>query len=667
MFRPVPGAVLAVAVGLLLWLLPLGDAWTKASYDYLFRFSTYAATNQVVLVLMDDHAYTALVQTRGHWNRALHAQLLNQLADEGCPLVAVDIRFEKAQEASADQALAAALRRLPKVVLATKTEPVEKEGLAGEQMVPPLSIFLNAEHSNWGVAKLHSDEVDKIVRQHWPLPDSDPDHNPSLAEQAARLTGVRLVDTPGEKWLRYYDYNPNFTKLEYQQALAQPPGCFHDKIVFIGNQPAFTSPDSQETDAYQVPQSRWTGETVGGVEILVAEFLNLENGDWLRRFSVPVEALVPVGLGCGLGILAGFIPRKWMILAALTLALALVYGGVFLSAHTNYWFPWLIVAGGQLPCAFAWAWFCPKLLGPDPLPAVVPVAARVPVPQKTMVMTFPADIPDTPDFELFQPPIGQGAFGKVWIMRNAIGQWQALKAIYQSNFGDNTKPLEAEFKGLQRYKPVSEKHPGLLRIELISKMKPEGYFYYVMELADAQTPDWEPHPAAYRPKDLEHLRKQAPGRRFPVAECLRLGLILADALDFLHQQGLIHRDIKPSNVIFVNGRPKLADIGLVTEIKASDQVNTLVGTPGYMPPLPERPGTVQADIYALGMMLYVISTGQDPGRFPDITTCLVEQTSHQEFLRLDAIIIKACQPDLALRYSSTAALLKDLQAAAQEV
>ena len=52
------------------------------------------------------------------------------------------------------------------------------------------------------------------------------DHYPSLAEQAARLTGVRLVDTAEEKWLRYYEYNPNFTKLEYQQALAQPPGCF---------------------------------------------------------------------------------------------------------------------------------------------------------------------------------------------------------------------------------------------------------------------------------------------------------------------------------------------------------------------------------------------------------------------------------------------------------
>jgi serine/threonine protein kinase len=61
----------------------------------------------------------------------------------------------------------------------------------------------------------------------------------------------------------------------------------------------------------------------------------------------------------------------------------------------------------------------------------------------------------------------------------------------------------------------------------------------------------------------------------------------------------------------VQGRPKLADVGLVAEITPADKENTSVGTPGYMPPAPEPVGTPQADIYGLGMVLYVISTGRE--------------------------------------------------------
>src|SRR5439155_13493090 len=115
-------------------------------------------------------------------------------------------------------------------------------------------------------------------------------------------------------------------------------------------------------------------------------------------------------------------------------------------------------------------------------------------------------------------------------------------------------------------------------------------------------------------------------------------------------------DIKPQNIIFVNGGPKLADVGLVAEILPPDQEGSWVGTPGYLPPPPEPPGTPHADIYALGMVMYVISTGGDPAFFPDLSTSLLERTGHADFLRLNAIITKACQPDRAQRYASAAAL-----------
>jgi len=58
-------------------------------------------------------------------------------------------------------------------------------------------------------------------------------------------------------------------------------------------------------------------------------------------------------------------------------------------------------------------------------------------------------------------------------------------------------------------------------------------------------------------------------------------LALTSALAFLHEQGLVHRDIKPSNIIFVQGQPKLADIGLVA---GSDETSSFVGTEGFIPP-----------------------------------------------------------------------------------
>jgi len=146
-----------------------------------------------------------------------------------------------------------------------------------------------------------------------------------------------------------------------------------------------------------------------------------------------------------------------------------------------------------------------------------------------------------------------------------------------------------------------------------------------------------------------------------VHECLRIGIALSEALDFLHRQGMTHRDIKPQNIIFINGQPKLADLGLITDIRSSDQVRTLVGTPGYMPPPPERPGTAQADIYALGVMLYVISTGGSPAAFPAIATTLVSGDSPEEFFPLNDIILKACQPMPADRYASAAEMRLALQ------
>jgi serine/threonine protein kinase len=89
-----------------------------------------------------------------------------------------------------------------------------------------------------------------------------------------------------------------------------------------------------------------------------------------------------------------------------------------------------------------------------------------------------------------------------------------------------------------------------------------------------------------------------------------------------------------------------------------------VGTPGYMPPPPERPGTAQADVYALGMVLYVMSTGRGPMLFPEIATTLIQEPETANFLPFNNVILKACDPDWTRRYQTAAELreaLKELE------
>jgi hypothetical protein len=502
-------------------------------------------------------------------------------------------------------------------------------------------LFLDAA-TNWGVAWLQPD-LDTILRRHWPFPSPGP--YASLPWTVARLAGAKLDPIPRERWLRYYGENGSWDHLSYNFAFTQPKNYFRNRIVFIGNQPKTTLPDG-ETDKFSTPYTRWTGEASGGVEILITSFLNLLNHDWLERPGG--------GMELGLLLLAGMVLggglcrlRPWLactVAAAAILAVSL--SGILIGQWTHYWFPWLIIAAGQVPCALFCALAWPRIFAPK-------TAAGQNQP--------PGKLPATPGYTLIHPPFGEGSYGRVWLAHTRTGGWRALKIIFRANFGENADPYHREFDGVTRYQRISGLHPGLLRVDFVSEKFPE-FFYYVMELGDAVNLDWEQNPGSYKPRDLVNERAQLHARRLPLRECLRIGIALADALDFIHSHGLIHRDIKPSNIIFVNGQPKLADLGLIAEIRPLEEIKTYVGTAGYMPPPPERPGTTQADIYALGMVLYVLCTGKPAAHFPELATTLVDNKKNPAaFLPLNTIILKACDPDLAARYATAAEMRNALQ------
>jgi len=174
-----------------------------------------------------------------------------------------------------------------------------------------------------------------------------------------------------------------------------------------------------------------------------------------------------------------------------------------------------------------------------------------------------------------------------------------------------------------------------------------------MELADDETSGQEIYPENYSPKTLRSENQKRD--RLPFQECAQIGLSLAMALEHLHKAGLVHRDIKPANIIFVNGIPKLADIGTVAKVSESQ---SFVGTEGFIPP--EGPGTPQADVYSLGKVLYEISTGKDRKEFPNPVTEQGEGPDRDELLEMNEVVLRACESDPRKRYASSTEMRGDL-------
>ena len=179
--------------------------------------------------------------------------------------------------------------------------------------------------------------------------------------------------------------------------------------------------------------------------------------------------------------------------------------------------------------------------------------AEAPGPARTAAA--PAEIRD---HELIRR-IGQGSYGEVWLARNVMGTYRAVKIVYRAAF-EHARPFEREFNGIQKFEPLSRSHDGF--VDILQVGRTEDYFYYVMELADDVSGGPQMDPNRYEPKTLRSQVQSSAGEAknaLPFEQCVELGLSLTQALGKLHSHGLIHRDIKPSNIIFVNGLPKLAE------------------------------------------------------------------------------------------------------------
>jgi serine/threonine protein kinase len=264
------------------------------------------------------------------------------------------------------------------------------------------------------------------------------------------------------------------------------------------------------------------------------------------------------------------------------------------------------------------------------------------------------------DHDLLRP-IGEGAFGRVWLARNrTTGQLRAVKVIplHRSGVADRAGREITSVTRLEKH--VRRQHPNLLHVHHVGKTA--DHLFYIMDLADDASGAPGSSAPGYRPATLRSRLELGP---LPPDECFRCARRLLAALAFLHEAGVVHRDVKPENCLFVDGELKLGDFGLLAE--ADPQVSR-VGTPKYMPP--DGHMGPRADVYAAGLVIYEMMTGLPAENFPRPGEDARHAVDNTTLGVLNRLTLRACHPDPQRRFRDCREMseaLKPLRAVTSQV
>lgn len=170
-------------------------------------------------------------------------------------------------------------------------------------------------------------------------------------------------------------------------------------------------------------------------------------------------------------------------------------------------------------------------------------------------------------------------------------------------------------------------------------------------------------------------------RRVPDADIPVIIAQLADALDFAHAKGIIHRDVKPGNIIYnAAHQVVLTDFGIARSPKDAMRTITgpgvVMGTPGYVAPeqaISSAMLTAACDIYALGVVLFELATGQLPFQADTAMNVVLKHLYEEPPLlsslrpdlppQMDEVVQRALRKEPEQRYASAGELARALQAA----
>jgi serine/threonine protein kinase len=204
--------------------------------------------------------------------------------------------------------------------------------------------------------------------------------------------------------------------------------------------------------------------------------------------------------------------------------------------------------------------------------------------------------------------LGEGGMGQVWLAEQTapVKRQVALKLIKGGLYDSAViQRFESERQSL-----AVMNHPAIAKV-FDAGSTADGQPYFVMEYVDGP-----------------RITQYCDSNKLKIRERLELFIKVSEGVQHAHQKAIIHRDLKPSNVLVVevDGKPvpRIIDFGIAKAISSQanaeqtmlTQAGALVGTPGFMSPEQADPRVqdvdTRADVYSLGVILYVLLTGTLP-------------------------------------------------------
>ncbi|MGJ8723569.1 MAG: serine/threonine-protein kinase [Roseibacillus sp.] len=236
----------------------------------------------------------------------------------------------------------------------------------------------------------------------------------------------------------------------------------------------------------------------------------------------------------------------------------------------------------------------------------------------------PEEIADKfPQFEILEC-LGRGGMGVVYKARQkSLNRLVAIKILAPER--------ESESHFSERFAHEAEllaklNHPHIVTIHDFGET--DGLYYLVMEYVDGV-----------------NLRDLLRDGKLEAKQALAIVPPVCEALQYAHDKGIVHRDIKPENLLVDReGGIKIADFGIAFLVGATSETS---GTPPYMAPEQGTPSEVdhRADIYALGVVLYEMLTGERPTSPLNLPSQKVSLD-----IRIDDIVLRALNKEPELRY-----------------